>query len=69
MKSLKKLWAMLLVFALLVPAISVSAADNGLVDIERAARNDIGIIYNYPTTDDLSTSNTASTGDRRISGG
>lgn len=68
MKSLKKLWAMLLVFALLVPAISVSAADNGLVDIERAARNDIGIIYNYPTTDDLSTSNTASTGDKRISG-
>ena len=68
MKSLKKLWAMLLVFTLLVPAISVSADDSNLVEIKRAANEDIGIIYNYPTTDDLSTSNTTSTGDKRISG-
>ena len=42
MKSLKKLWAMLLVFALLVPAISVSADDSNLVEIKRAANEDIG---------------------------
>ena len=69
MKSLKKFWAMLLVFALLVPAISVSAADNDLEGIQQAAINDISIIYNYQTTDQLSDTSSENTGDKRLSGG
>ena len=73
--KLKKLWAMLVVFALLVPSFDVMGAtdndDNGNIYYWEDIVSDNGnrIIYNFPTNDELSDSNTASTGDRRLSGG
>ena len=68
--KLKKLWAMLLVFALLAPSVMVSADEiyGDIVALDEAIGRNGNLIYNFPTTDQLSDTNTSDTGDKRISG-
>ena len=68
----KKLWAMLLVFALLIPIFPEARLLAAKGDVEYweniVQTGDLDRIYNVQTTDELSDTNTTSTGDKRISG-
>lgn len=68
--KLKKLWAMLLVFALLIPSIMVSADEvyGDIAALDEAISRNGNLIYNFPTTDQLSDTSTTDTSDKRISG-
>ena len=73
--KLKKLWAMLVVLALLVPSFDVMGAtdndDNGNIIYWEdliAADGSSRLIYNIPTNDTLSDNNNADISDKRISG-
>ena len=69
----KKLWAMLLVFALLIPMfpnVDTNAAEGDVEYWENIVQTgDLNKIYNIATTDDLSDSSSNSTSDKRLSGG
>ena len=69
----KKLWAMLLVVALLIPMFPNTDTNAAEGDVEYweniAQTGDLKLIYNIQTTDDLSDSSSNSTSDKRLSGG
>ena len=70
----KKLWAMLIVFSLLIPCMHLSAAtdDNGNATVEyweqKVQQNDLDAIYQAETTDELSTTNSSDLNGKRIDG-